>query len=230
MLFTCADHLLLASMFAAGGRQGGPLHRELSTATVGIVGIGSIGRETARRAASFGMRVLGCNRTVPTDDDSPPGFSEPVYPLHRLGEMAGKCDYLCLTVALTRETEGLLDAQTLAQCKPGCVVLNVARAQLCDEVALYDALACGHLGGALLDAWWRYPTAAEPNPRPSHQPFHELPPDRMMMTPHASCWSAEMLDRRWVGIAANVRAALAGEVKQLTNVVRCARGAGGGPP
>lgn len=73
-----------------------------------------------------------------------------------------------------------------------------------------------------LDVWFRYPTADEPSPRPSHDecPFHELPPERLMMTPHASCWTREMLERRWDGIAANVRKALAGDVDGLQNVVR----------
>ncbi len=197
------------------GRLGGPLHRELSSATVGIVGLGLAGRSTAARASAFGMRVLGCNRTTSLEVA---GLSEPIYPLARLVEMIARCDYLCLTIALTPETRGLVDARALARAKPGCVLLNVARAELVDEQALYQALAAGHLGGALLDVWWRYPTRDDPECRPSAWPFHELPPTTMM-TPHASCWSSEMLERRWDGIAANLRAAVIGDIGALTHVV-----------
>ena len=66
----------------------------------------------------------------------------------------------------------------------GTLVINVGRAAIVDEDALYDALKDGHLGGAALDVWWQYPTAAEPNRRPSRRPFHELP--NVLMTPHSS--------------------------------------------
>ena len=92
-----------------------------------------------------------------------------------------------LTTALadTTRTRGLVDAATLASAKPGCVILNVARAELVDEAALHGALESAHLGGALLDFWWRYPTREEPSRRPSAFPFHQLPASTML-TPHAS--------------------------------------------
>ena len=90
------------------GRQGGPLHRELSSATLGLVGLGLTGRATAARAAAFGMRVLACNRTV-VPHESVPGLAAPVYPLAELGAMASECDYLALTLALTPETVTLYD-------------------------------------------------------------------------------------------------------------------------
>lgn len=225
MLAHSHDFLEATSSFKAegswrmSGRLGGPLHRELSSATVGIVGLGLIGRATAARAAAFGMRVLGCNRSTQINV---PGLSAPIYPLDELGAMAASCDYLALTVALTEETTGLVGKDTLARAKPGCVLLNVSRAELVEEQPLYDALASGHLGGALLDVWWQYPTKDEPARRPSALPFHELP-HSVMMTPHASCWSREMLERRWDAIAANVVAALDGDLGALTHVVVDAR-------
>ena len=69
--------------------------------------------------------------------------------------------------------------------------------------------------------WWQYPTQQNPDIRGSSLPFHTLP--SVLMTPHASCWSREMLARRWDGIAANLRAAVLGEMRALTHVVRDAR-------
>ena len=69
--------------------------------------------------------------------------------------------------------------------KSGALLINVARAAIVDEDALYAALKDGHLGGAaLLDVWWQYPTQAEPERRPSRRPFHELP--NVLVTPHSS--------------------------------------------
>jgi hypothetical protein len=92
---------------------------------------------------------------------------------------------------------------------------NVARAPIVDEDALYDALKDGHLGGAALDVWWQYPTAAEPDRRPSRRPFHELP--NVLMTPHNSSSSEATAERRWSAVAANLDRFVRGE--RLENVV-----------
>ena len=79
------------------GRAGGPLHRELSSAIVGVLGLGGIGRATAEHATAFGMRMLGCNRTV----RNVPQLVEPlVYPLEVWAAMAAGCDYLLLIATL----------------------------------------------------------------------------------------------------------------------------------
>ena len=206
----------LDASWRMSGRQGGPLHRELHNATLGVVGMGPTGSEIAKRASAFGMRVLGCNRTL---HEGVPGLSAPMFPLDELRAMAAQCDYLVLTVALTPQTTGLIDAATLGSCKRGSFLVNVGRADLCDEGALYEALASGHLGGAMIDVWWRYPTVADPSPRPSHMPFHELP--NVIMTPHASMWTHSSLEKRWDGIAANLVAALEGRApRDLAHVVR----------
>ena len=227
----CAEYILMgmlnhahdfseaASSFRAGswrmsGRTGGPLHRELSSGTVGILGLGMIGQETAKRAAAFGMRVLGCNRVERRCE----GMDE-FFPLAAFGAMAEECDYLVLTSALAPETEEILSAEVLGRMREGAMVVNVGRAGLVDEAALYAALESGALGGAMLDVWWQYPTPDDEAPRPSRLPFHELPPTTVM-TPHASAWTEEMLDRRWDIVAANVRAAAAEGGAGLQSVLR----------
>lgn len=197
------------------GRNGGPLHRELSSATVGILGLGLVGQALAVRAAAFGMRVLGCNRTA----RAVVGQDGPVYPLSEMGAMAAECDYLVLTAALAPETEGILSDAVLRRMKSDAVVLNVGRAGLVDERALYTALESGAIGGAMLDVWWQYPTPDDPSPRPSSLPYHELPPSTVM-TPHASAWTREMLDRRWDTIAENCDSAVAATPSKLKFVIK----------
>jgi phosphoglycerate dehydrogenase-like enzyme len=99
--------------------------------------------------------------------------------------------------------------------KPGALLINVARARIVDEDAFYAALKDGHLGGAALDVWWQYPTQAEPDQRPSHRPFHELP--NVLITPHCSSATDATAERRWSVVAGNLDRFTRGE--QLENVV-----------
>ena len=158
---------------------GGRPHGEVLGRTLGIVGYGRIGREVAERAAGLKCRVLAANRSPITE----PAPAETVYPLAELDRMLPACDTLLIACGLGPETRGLIDARRLALLKPGTLLINVARAPIVDEDALYDALKDGHLGGAALDVWWQYPTAAEPDRRTSRRPFHELP--NVLMTPPA---------------------------------------------
>src|SRR5258707_13816577 len=86
--------------------------------------------------------------------------------------------------------------------KPGALLINVARARIVDEDALFNALRDGHLGGAALDVWWQYPTSAEPDRRPSRRPFHELP-NVLLITSHSSSSTDATAERRWSVVAAN---------------------------
>jgi phosphoglycerate dehydrogenase-like enzyme len=88
------------------------------------------------------------------------------------------------------------------------VLVNVSRAELVDEPALYEALAGRRLGGAVLDVWYCYPTDAAPT-LPARQPFHELP--NVLMTPHVSGWTEGMLEARARLIADNIARASRGE-------------------
>jgi hypothetical protein len=117
--------------------------------------------------------------------------------------------------ALVPETKGLIDARRLALMKPGALLINVARAAIVDEDALYAALKDGHLGGAALDVWWQYPTPAEPERRPSRRPFHEL--SNVLITPHSSSSSEATADRRWSTVVGNLDRFARGE--PLQNVV-----------
>ena len=99
--------------------------------------------------------------------------------------------------------------------KPGALLINIARGLVVDEEALYAALRDGRLGGAAIDVWWRYPTPAEPQLRPSRFAFHELP--NVLMTPHSSSFTEGTGERRLGDIAANIDRCVRGE--SLINLV-----------
>jgi phosphoglycerate dehydrogenase-like enzyme len=191
--------------------QSGAPHGEVLGATIGIVGLGRVGREVARRAAAFGCRVIAANRT-PNESG---GGVERVYPLTELDDMLPLCDFVVLCTALGPETERLMDVHRLSLMKRSACLVNIARGAVIDEDAVYAALRDRLIGGAALDVWWRYPTGAEPERRPSRHPFHDLP--NVIMTPHCSGWTEGMVTRRWAEVAANINRFVRGE--PLENVV-----------
>lgn len=175
-----------------------PLWPELAGKTLGILGFGHIGEALARRAYAFDMQVCAIRR----ESQSPPpnGVSFIGGP-GQLDDVLRQSDYLAITLSLSAETRGLLDARRLGLMKPSAYLINVARAEIVDETALFRALATGALAGAALDVWYRYPVASGPL-MPSSQPFHELP--NAIMTPHISGWTEGMLQARAKVIAENI--------------------------
>jgi phosphoglycerate dehydrogenase-like enzyme len=142
---------------------GGPAHGEVLGRTIGIIGYGRVGREVAQRAAGLKCRVRAVNRS-PVSNPAP---AETIFPLAELDRMLPLCDTVLISCGLGPETKGLIDARRLALMKPVALLINVVRAAIVDEDALYAALKDGHLGGAALDVWWQSPTQAEPERRPS---------------------------------------------------------------
>lgn len=201
----------LGSSWAPSWVQSGAPHGEIRGQTVGIVGFGRVGREVARRLAPFGCRLLAANRTPRPAELG----VERVYPLAELDQMLPECDAVVLSTALGPETERLIDARRLGLIKPSAFIINIARGSVIDEDAIFTALRDRKIGGAALDVWWQYPTADEPQRRPSRLPFHELP--NVIMTPHCSGWTAGMVRRRWDEIADNIRRFVRGD--KLINVV-----------
>jgi phosphoglycerate dehydrogenase-like enzyme len=116
---------------------------------------------------------------------------------------------------LNAETRGLIDRRRLGLMKRSAVLINVARGEVVAEDALYEALRDRVIAGAVIDTWYVYPAAGEPDPYPSRRPFHELP--NVIMTPHASGWTDKLLGRRWRVMADNLERLAAGQ--ELRNVV-----------
>lgn len=207
------DRLLRAGVWEGTARREGEPHGELAGGTVGLLGYGTIGRAVAARAAVFGMKVCAVRANPSAEPPEPPlaWMGSP----GQLRELLGMSDYLVICCPLTPQTRGLLDAGKLAWLKSGAYLINVSRAEIVDEQALYAALKSGRLAGAALDVWYRYPQATDERLLPAQAPFHEL--ENVLMTPHLSAWTHAMLERRWTRIAANLDALA--ENRPLQNVV-----------
>jgi phosphoglycerate dehydrogenase-like enzyme len=182
-----------------------PLWPELAGKTLGIIGYGRIGQAVARRALAFDMDVLAIRRDASRPDPHRLAFLRGPA---ALDEVLGRADYLALTLALTPDTRGLIGAPQLARLRPTAVLVNVARGEVVDEDALYDALHRRVIAGAALDVWYRYPSGGAPT-HPGHRPFHELP--NVLMTPHVSGWTEGMMDARAGVIAENIHRTARGE-------------------
>ncbi|MDP8905280.1 MAG: D-2-hydroxyacid dehydrogenase [Chloroflexota bacterium] len=185
---------------------------ELGDVTVGVVGLGSIGRRVAELAAAFGARVVAVRRggsELEREAEGAPGTppGELLRPA-QLPELLGRSDFIVLALPLTRETEELFDGPMLGRAKRGSWLINVARGRLVDERALIRALREGPLGGAILDTF-----VEEPLPRDS--PLYGLP--NAIVTPHTAWSSGRALDRSIALFCDNLRRFAAGE--RLLNLV-----------
>jgi phosphoglycerate dehydrogenase-like enzyme len=149
--------------------------RALAGGTVGIVGYGSIGRETALRLRPFGMRVLAL-RQRPELSAADPLVDETLPPA-RLRELAERSDAIVVTAPLTPQTRGLFGRDAIAAMKPSAVLVNVGRGPVVDEPALVAALEARRIAGAALDVFETEPLA------PGH-PFWRLP--NVLLSPHCA--------------------------------------------
>jgi D-3-phosphoglycerate dehydrogenase / 2-oxoglutarate reductase len=163
---------------------------ELRGKKLGVLGLGRIGLEVARRARSFGMELIGHDPFI-----SAAVARENAIQLVSTEELFREADYLTLHVGLTPQTSGIINADTLATMKKGVRLVNCARGELIVEEALAEALKSGHVGGAALDVFHKEP--------PKDSPFFGL--ENVILTPHIAGSTAEAQEAVGVQIALQVR-------------------------
>jgi phosphoglycerate dehydrogenase-like enzyme len=177
---------------------------ELVDKTLGIVGLGGIGTEVARRAKAFGMRVIATRRRP----QLPSEFADEVRGADDLHWLLGESDYVALCSALTQNTHKLVGEEELKKMKPSAYLISIGRGGLIDELALITALKTGLIAGAGLDVF------AE-EPLPTDSPLWDMP--NVLITPHTAGSSPRSHERLMDLFCENVRRYLAGE--ELLNVV-----------
>ena len=182
---------------------------DLDGRTVGIVGLGGIGRRYARIATAFGMRVIAVDRHSPPKPDE----VESLQGLDRLNDLVAEADVLLVSCPATAETHGLIGPEQIALLKPTAILVNIARGGIVDEPALIECLKAGRITGAGLDV-------TEVEPLPKDDPLWNTP--RLVITPHIAGWSGDRSRRLVEFFCENLRRYLSGE--PLRNLVDQSRG------
>lgn len=150
---------------------------ELYQKTLGLIGVGNIGTEVAKRAQAFGMAVIAFDKYV---------NEHPIAAMKgTLDEVLAEADFLSLHIPATPETKGMVNAELLAKCKDGAIIVNTARAEVTDEQAVADAVKSGKLAGYATDVWMSDP--------PESSPLIGL--DGVTHTPHIGASTAENMGR-----------------------------------
>jgi D-3-phosphoglycerate dehydrogenase len=180
MLMALARHIPVAnaSLHAGKWERGKFVGAQLAGKTLGIVGLGRIGREVARRAAGMDMKVLGYDPILAPEQAAKLGIESKTH----LTELLPHCDFVTVHTPLTNETRNLLGAKELALLPKGARVLNCARGGIINEQALAEALKAGHLAGAALDVF-------VDEPPPADHPLLQLA--NVVVTPHLGASTVE---------------------------------------
>ena len=170
-------------------------NHDLAGRTIGIVGMGAVGKAIARAFGGLGVKLLGFSpsgRNFPENVESMP-----------LDDLIAASDILVLCCPLKPETRGLIDARRLALLKRGSILINVSRGPVVDEAALVEALRTGHLWGAALDVF-------NTQPLPSDHAFFSF--DNVIITPHMAGITEESMARMGTGAIAEALRVLGGEL------------------
>jgi len=175
----------------------GPRPREIAGATLGLVGVGSIGRRVAQMASALDMRVIAVREHV--EKDKPEGVQE-VFPPGELGRLLRQSDFVVLAAPLIPATHSLINAGTLAQMKPEAYLINVGRGPQVDEPALAEAIRGHRIAGAALDVF-------EHEPLPSDSLLWGM--ENLLITPHTAGLTEKLWQRHYAFFSDNLRRYLA---------------------
>lgn len=181
-----------------------PAVRDFYGSTIGIIGLGDIGTEVAKRAKVWGANVLAVKRTI----TEVPDYVDGLYSLEEIDEVLKQSDYVVLALPNTEKTRGIISGARISKMKPDAFLVNIGRGALIDQEALIQALKEKRIGGAGLDV-------TTPEPLPEDSPLWELP--NVILTPHTSGLSPSNLIRRFEMFNRNLK--LFVENKPLENQV-----------
>ena len=172
---------------------------ELAGATLGLVGLGSIGRNVAKRASALGMKVIAVREHA---DRPKPEFVDEVLPSLRLNEMLSQCEYVVLSPPVTPATRGMIGRDQFAAMKRDGYLINVGRGPLVVEGALIEALRERRIAGAALDVF-------DQEPLPPDSPLWDL--ENLLITPHTAGMTEKMWERHYAVFSENLRRYFAGQ-------------------
>lgn len=197
LLLTCSRRLLENLTEVRKGSWKRYQGRDVAGATIGIVGLGAIGKEVAKRARGFDMRILAYD--VYRDEAFAAEHGVTYVPLEKL---LRESDYVTLHILLNEQTRHMINAERLALMKPTAYLINTARGGIVDTRALYEALKEKRIAGAALDVFEQEPLEAD-------NPLMEL--DNVYLSPHAAGQTEQAMRSMGIMAADNVIAALKGE-------------------
>jgi len=187
LVFAAARHIATMHGMVRGGGWRPMQGMELKGKTLGIIGLGGIGREMARLAKGVGLKPIAFNRSP---------IADPPVPMVTLDELLANADIVSLHLGLNEATRGFLDRTKLEKAKPGVIVVNTARAGVVDEAALIECLRSGHVGHYATDVFAQEPV-------PPDEPLLAL--DNVTLTAHAGYNTPEAamtMYRRAIDLAA----------------------------
>ncbi len=182
-----------------------PKPMEVAGSTLGLIGLGSIGRHVARMASSLGMKVIAV-REHPGKEK--PAGVDAVYATSEIDRLLEQADFVAMAAPLTPATGGLMNAERLSKMKPNAYLINVGRGAQVDESALAETLRSRKIAGAALDVF-------EKEPLPSDSPLWTF--DNLLITPHSAGITDKLWFRHYELFSDNLRRYLAG--KPLRSVV-----------
>jgi phosphoglycerate dehydrogenase-like enzyme len=175
-----------------------PRIREVAGATLGIVGLGSIGRAVVKSAKALGMRVLAVREHPEKGGEG----ADVVFGPAQIDQVFRQADYLVLAAPVTENTTAIANAERLALMKPDSCLINVGRGRLVDEFALVAALRERKIGGSALDVFPKEPLAAD-------SPLWDVP--NLLITPHTAALTGKLWERHYALFSENLRRYLQGQ-------------------
>ncbi len=200
LMFARGIHLYMRRQIRGEWRKGTPV-RHLGDCTLGVIGLGGIGSELARRGKAHDMRVIA----VDARPDAAPGRNlelDALWPQERLHDLMAESDFAVSCVPQTPETVGLIGAAEIGRMKPSAYLINISRGVVVKLDALVAALESGGIAGAALDVY-------ETEPLPAEHPLWKM--ENVILTPHVAADNPHVPQRRIDTLRDNLRRYLAGE-------------------